>query len=100
MTDAAPTLPEIRERIDALDRRIVALLAERERWVVAAGALKSDEAAVRAPDRVEQVIAKVRELAEGEGGSPEVVERTYRALIAAFIDLELRTSGVEGGERP
>lgn len=90
MTDEqALTLDEIREQIDALDRMIVALLAERQKQVVAAGSLKRDEQAVRAPDRVEQVIAKVRRLAGEAGASPDVVDRTYRAMIASFIDLEL-----------
>lgn len=91
MTDppATTSLDEVRLRIDSLDRRIVELIAERQQWVAAAGSLKKDEQAVRAPARVEQVIAKVRGLAEDAGASPEVVEAAYRALIAAFIDLEL-----------
>ncbi|MFJ2369318.1 chorismate mutase [Microbacterium sp. NPDC087665] len=86
---ASPTLDDLRERIDSVDRRMVELIAERQDLVIAAGALKRDEDAVRAPVRVEQVIAKVRSLAQDAGASPDVVERTYRALIAAFIDLEL-----------
>lgn len=79
----------VRAEIDALDRQIVQLIAERQRWVVTAGALKTDRDAVRAPDRVAKVIDKVRALAEESGAAPDVVERTYRAMIAAFIDLEL-----------
>jgi isochorismate pyruvate lyase len=89
MTSQPQTIEEVRTQIDALDRQIVELIAERQQWVVTAGSLKKDEQAVRAPARVEQVIAKVRGLAEDVGASPEVVERMYRALIAAFIDLEL-----------
>lgn len=81
----------VRSRIDELDARIVGLIAERQRWVETAGRLKADEGAVRAPSRVEQVIAKVQAFADGAGASPDVVERTYRAMIAAFIDLELKT---------
>jgi len=44
---------------------------------------------VRAPQRVEQVIAKVKALAVEADASPVVVERVYRAMIAAFIDAEL-----------
>lgn len=88
-TQPAPTIENVREQIDGLDRRIVELIAEREKWVIAAGSLKKDGQSVRAPARVEQVIAKVRGLAEQSGASPEVVESAYRALIAAFIDLEL-----------
>ena len=89
MTAPEANIDAVRAEIDALDRRIVELIAERQKWVVVAGSLKKNEDAVRAPARVEQVIAKVRALAEEAGASPEVVERTYRALIAAFIDLEL-----------
>jgi isochorismate pyruvate lyase len=45
---------------------------------------------VPAPQRVEQVIAHVRALAEAHGALPEVVERVYRSMIAAFIEAELR----------
>ncbi|QIM19861.1 chorismate mutase [Leucobacter coleopterorum] len=93
------TIEEVRANIDALDRRIVELIAERQTWLVAAGSLKKDEDAVRAPAKVEQVISKVRGLAEASGASAEVVERTYRALITAFIGLELdhhRTDRVQG----
>ena len=47
----------------AIDGEIVALLARREALVRQAAPLKADDAAVRAPARVEQVIARVRQLA-------------------------------------
>ena len=85
-------LAEICEAINGLDERIVALIGQRQAWVERAGRLKrdQDEDAVRAPSRVDAVIARVRALATLAGASPEVVERTYRAMIAAFVDLEMR----------
>ena len=80
----------IRQAIDALDREIVALIARRQELVEAAGALKKDADAVRAPDRVEQVIARVRSAAMDAGADPDVVEATFRAMIDAFISLEMR----------
>jgi isochorismate pyruvate lyase len=85
-----PGIETMRAEIDALDRQIVDLIAQRQRWVAEAGRLKSDADAVRAPDRVEKVIQKIRTLAERSGAAPDVVERTYRAMIGAFIDLELQ----------
>jgi isochorismate pyruvate lyase len=85
----SPALEEVRAEIDALDRQIVELISQRQRWVVQAGKLKTDPAAVQAPDRVEKVIQTVRALAEESGAAPDVVERTYRAMIGAFVDLEL-----------
>lgn len=87
---------EVRQRIDGVDRQIVELIAERQKWVLKAGSLKSGEPAVRAPDRVEQVIGKVRSLDAESGASPEIVEATYRALIGAFIDLELDIHNAQG----
>ena len=84
----AESLEQVRSSIDVIDRKIVALVTERETWVREAARFKSTRSEVEAPARVEQVIAKVREFADEAGGSPEVVERLYRAMIAAFIELE------------
>lgn len=51
-------LLQVRQEIDSLDRQMVSLIAQRQRWVLRAGSLKKDESDVRAPDRVEQVISK------------------------------------------
>ena len=99
---APDALAEIRRQIDSIDQRIVELIAERQACVIRAGSLKTDEAAVRAPARVEQVIAKVRALAAERGASAEVVEATYRALIAACISLELdvHRGAADGADNP
>jgi isochorismate pyruvate lyase len=90
MTPSDPTsLADVRARIDAVDTDLVRLLAHRESLVRAAAAVKADAAAVRAPDRVEQVIAAVRERATAAGLSPTVAEAVWRSMITAFIDLEL-----------
>ena len=88
MTGTDDALRDVRSRIDLLDRQIVQLLAAREDLVRAAGRLKPDKTAVRAPDRVEQVI-NVSAVRQEMGASPDVIDRTYRAMISAFIDLEL-----------
>ena len=64
------TLAQVREQIDRLDRDIVALLAERGRYVLAAAPFKRSTDEVRAPQRVEQVVAKVRALAVNTGPCP------------------------------
>jgi len=83
------SLEEIRTHIDSLDQQIVTLLAERGRYVSQAARFKKDADGVKAPQRVEQVIAKVREISQTVGANPEVTEPVYRAMIAAFIQQEL-----------
>jgi isochorismate pyruvate lyase len=82
------TLMQVRDNIDRIDHAIVALMAERGKYVAEAGRFKPDPAAVSAPARVDAIIVKVRADAEAQGLAPTVAERTYRAMIAAFEDYE------------
>jgi isochorismate pyruvate lyase len=82
------TLMQVRDNIDRIDHAIVALMAERGKYVAEAGRFKPDPAAVSAPARVDAIIAKVRADAEAQGLDPAVAERAYRAMIAAFEDYE------------
>ena len=83
------SLHGIRAAIDELDHDFVALIARRQALVLAAGALKRSDSDVRAPDRVEQVVARVRHLAEEAGAAPGIVEGIYRGMIDTFITYEL-----------
>ena len=89
MAVTCTTLEEIRTHIDRLDQQMVTLLAERGRYVSQAARFKKDADGVKAPQRVEHVIAKVRDLSQSAGANPEVTEQVYRAMIAAFIQQEL-----------
>jgi isochorismate pyruvate lyase len=83
------SLADVRSGIDDLDTQLVALLARRQKLVEAAAGFKRDEQAVRAPDRVEQVVTAVRAKATAAGLDPTVAESVWRAMITAFTDLEL-----------
>jgi len=94
MAVTCTTLEEVRTNIDHLDQQIITLLAERGRYVSQAARFKKDANGVKAPQRVEQVIAKVRGISETVGANPEVTEQVYRAMIAAFIQQELAEHAV------
>ena len=89
MAVTCDSLEQVRGQIDRLDRQIVSLIAERGAYVSQAAGFKKDSAAVKAPQRVEQVIAKAHALAEELGANPDVTESVYRTMIAAFIQQEL-----------
>jgi len=84
------SLQEVRERIDALDAQIIPLLAARFACAREAARHKAGAAEVPAPERAARVVANARALAAAHGAPPEAVERVYRALIDAMIDIELR----------
>jgi len=86
--DTCDSLADVRAEIDRLDEHIVRLLAERGAYVLAAARFKGSAAEVKAPLRVEQVITRVRGLAQRHGAMPDMVERIYREMIEAFTDAE------------
>ncbi len=76
---------ELRAAIDALDARLVALLAVRQAYIERAAQLKTGRDQVRDPARIEEVVDKV--IAEGRkmGLSPGIAEPVWRTLIEASI---------------
>ncbi|MCX7711430.1 MAG: chorismate mutase [Clostridia bacterium] len=83
-------LDEVRENIDRIDQEIVKLIAERSSYVRQAAGFKKDEDAVKAPDRVEAIIKKVRGLAVEREVNPDLIEQVYRTMISCFIELEMK----------
>lgn len=83
------SLEEVRANIDRIDDQMIRLIAERGIYVKEASAFKKSEDGVKAPNRVEAVIKKVRDKAEEYGASPDMVEALYREMIARFINMEM-----------
>lgn len=83
------TIEDVRKHIDQIDIELVKIITQRAECVKAAARFKTDHSAVRAPDRVQQVIDKVRATASTTGLPEVIIEKTYRAMIDAFIDYEI-----------
>ncbi len=75
-------MAQLRAEIDALDGRLVSLLARRARLIERAAALKPAEGLpARIDARVAQVIANVRQLSHQQGLDPDLAETLWRSLI-------------------
>jgi isochorismate pyruvate lyase len=81
-------MAEVRLGVDALDRQLVALLAERQRYMDAAARIKQDRAAVRDPARIEDVVTKVKAAAREADLSEAIAEPVWRTLIDRCIAYE------------
>lgn len=82
---ACQTMSEVRQGVDALDRALVALLAERQRYMDAAARIKPDRDAVHDDARIEDVVAKVLTAAQAQGLSSDIAEPVWRLLIDRCI---------------
>lgn len=88
VTQHCSTMAEVRAHIDALDTQIVALMAERSTYVAQAARIKNNPDLIVDVQRIEHIIARVRQMATEHGAPADVAERTFRAMIGAFIDFE------------
>ena len=84
------TMQDVRRYIDALDDILVPLLVTRGGYMTQAARIKQTEHQVRDEDRIEAIVARVRERAALHGGQPEVIEAIYRSMMEAYIAYEHR----------
>jgi chorismate mutase/prephenate dehydratase len=89
-----PELRRLRRRIDALDRRIVALLNQRAELSREAGRAKSDAGrrAIRDAEREREVLLRVSMANEGPMPQADLLA-VYRRLMAVSRALEGRDRG-------
>ena len=83
------SLEEVRSNIDRIDDAIIKLIAERTEYVRQASSFKKSEDGVKAPQRVEAVIKKVRDKAALYGADPDMAEALYREMISRFVNMEM-----------
>jgi len=82
------SMAEVRVGVDALDRLLVSVVAERQRYMDAAARIKADRHAVRDNARVEEVVARVKAAAREAGLSEAIAEPVWRTLIDRCIAYE------------
>ena len=81
-------MAEVRAGVDALDEALIALIAERFRYMDAAASIKPDRAAVRDEARKAEVLANVARLAEAAGVPGAVAADLWERLVEASIAYE------------
>ncbi|GAB1384875.1 hypothetical protein MASR1M59_00230 [Melaminivora sp.] len=81
-------MAEVRAGVNALDDLLVPLLVARSGFMTQAARVKNDTALVRDEARIEAIIARVRPMAQAQGGDPDLIERLYRAMMECYIAYE------------
>ncbi len=83
------TMAEVRAAVDAIDRALVALMAERMRFMDAAARIKPRRGDVRDEARKRQVIGNVGRHASELGLDPALAQCLWETLVEASIAHEL-----------
>jgi isochorismate pyruvate lyase len=83
------SIDEVRLEIDRIDRALVKLLSERQRYIERAAEIKSNRSSIRDEARISDVLSKVLAQARRAGLSPNVAEPVWRILMERSIALEM-----------
>lgn len=83
------SLQEVREEIDKLDDQIVELIAQRNNYIKQAARFKNTVDEVKAPDRIESVIQRLRHKALELDLSPNLIEDVWTMMIDEMVESEI-----------
>ena len=88
------SMQELRTQIDKLDFQLIEMLVTRAGYIDRASQLKPGEGLpARIPDRVEEVVQRVRASSDQLGMDPDLAEKLWRILIDWSIAREERVIG-------
>jgi len=83
------SLEEVRTEIDTLDDEIVKLIGARNSYIKQAARFKNTVDEVKNPERIAEIIARVRHQALALGMSANLLEEIYTIMINEMVESEI-----------
>ncbi|MBD3788811.1 MAG: chorismate mutase [Campylobacterales bacterium] len=88
-TKKCTTLKEARAQIDKVDEEIVKLIAKRNDYIKQIAHFKTNIDEIKAEERIQDVISRVRAQAISLGLSPNLINDLYVRMIDAMVESEI-----------
>ncbi|MCD6190627.1 MAG: chorismate mutase [Sulfurimonas sp.] len=83
------SLEEVRNAIDELDTKLVDLISERSHLIRQAAAFKQSVEEVKAEDRIDFILQRVRHHAIKKGVSPNMISDLFVIMIDEMVETEI-----------
>lgn len=83
------TLEEVRKEVDKIDDKLLDLISERSHLIRQAASFKNSVDEVKAEDRIEFIMQKVRSRAIELGISPNMIEDLFKVMIDEMVEAEI-----------
>jgi len=83
------SLEEVRAEIDMLDTKLVDLISERSHLIRQAAAFKNSVEEVKAEDRIDFILQRVRHHAIEQGVSPNMISELFTIMINEMVETEI-----------
>jgi isochorismate pyruvate lyase len=83
------TLEDVRTEIDELDTKLVDLISERSHLIRQAAGFKQSVEEVKAQDRIDFILQRVRHHAIEKGVSPNMISELFEIMINEMVETEI-----------
>ena len=83
------SLEEVRTEIDKIDTQLVNLIAERSHLIRQAAAFKNSVDEVKAEDRIDFILTRVRHQAIELGINPNMISELFQTMIDEMVETEI-----------
>ena len=83
------SLEEVRVEVDKLDSRLVELISERSHLIRQAASFKDSVEEVKAEDRIEFILQRVRHAAIQADVSPNMISELFSIMIDEMVETEI-----------
>jgi isochorismate pyruvate lyase len=83
------TLQEVRDEIDKIDTKLVDLISERSHLIRQAAAFKNSVDEVKAEDRIDNIMQRVRKRAIELNINPNMISDLFTIMINEMVETEI-----------
>lgn len=83
------SLQEVRDEIDILDNELVELISKRSHLIRQAASFKNSVDEVKAEDRIDFIMQRVRHHAIEQGVSPNMISELFTIMIDEMVETEI-----------
>ena len=83
------TLQEVRDEVDIIDKKLVELISERSHLIRQAAGFKESVAEVKAQDRIDDIMQKVRKKAIELNVNPNMISELFKIMIDEMVETEI-----------
>lgn len=83
------SLQEVRDEIDLVDDKLVELISQRSHFIRQAASFKNSVDEVKAEDRIEEIMQRVRKHGIALGINPNMLSELFTIMINEMVETEI-----------
>jgi len=83
------SLQEVRDEVDEIDAQLVELISERSHLIRQAAGFKESVAEVKAQERIDDIMQKVRKKAIALNVNPNMISELFKIMIDEMVETEI-----------